>query len=58
MEVRASERRVTRRHQIKTALQLRVWKSGPTELRVQSLDLSEKRGLFRHRCAHTYRIGG
>jgi len=46
MEVRASERRVTRRHQIKTALQLRVWKSGPTELRVQSLDLSEKGAFF------------
>ncbi len=46
MEVRASERRVTRRHQIKTALQLRVWKSGPTELRVQSLDLSEKGASF------------
>ena len=41
MKVRERERRVARRLPIKTALRLRVWKSGPIERRSESLDLSE-----------------
>jgi hypothetical protein len=41
MEVRAAERRSTRRLQFKTALHVRVWKSGPTERRAESVNLSE-----------------
>jgi Tfp pilus assembly protein PilZ len=46
MKLQASERRVSRRLQIKTALRLRVWKSGSTERRAESLDLSEKGTFF------------
>jgi hypothetical protein len=45
MEVRASERRVSRRLQLKTALRVRMWKSGSTERNVESENLSE-RGTF------------
>jgi hypothetical protein len=45
MEVRASERRVSRRLQLKTALRVRIWKSGSTERSVESENLSE-RGTF------------
>jgi PilZ domain len=45
MEVRASERRVSRRLKLKTALRVRIWKSGSTERSVESENLSE-RGTF------------
>jgi hypothetical protein len=45
MEVRASERRVSRRLKLKTTLRVRIWKSGSTEHRVESENLSE-RGTF------------
>jgi hypothetical protein len=46
MEVRAAERRSTRRLQFKTALHVRVWKSGPTERRAESVNLSETGAIF------------
>jgi len=46
MEVRAAERRSTRRLQFKTALHVRVWKSGPTERRAESVNLSETGAFF------------
>ncbi len=46
MEVRGSERRNSRRLQCKTALQVRVWKSGPIERRAESLDLSKTGAFF------------
>jgi hypothetical protein len=46
MEVRASERRISRRVQLKTPLRVRICKSGPAERRAESLDLSEKGTLF------------
>lgn len=45
MEIHESERRVSRRLQFKTALRVRVWKSGTTEQRSESQNLSE-RGTF------------
>lgn len=45
MEVGVSERRISRRLQLKTALRVRIWKSGSTEHRVESENLSE-RGTF------------
>jgi len=46
MELRAAERRSTRRLQFKTALHVRVWKSGPTERRAESVNLSETGAFF------------
>src|SRR5882762_8229121 len=46
MEVRASERRVSRRLQVKTALQVRIWKSGSTERNAESENLSERGAFF------------
>jgi hypothetical protein len=45
MEVRAPERRISRRLQLKTALRVRIWKSGSTERKAESENLSE-RGTF------------
>jgi len=45
MGIHESERRVSRRHLLKTALRVRVWKSGTTEQRSESENLSE-RGTF------------
>jgi hypothetical protein len=45
MEVPASERRISRRLQFKTALRVRVWKAGSTEQKSQSENLSET-GIF------------
>jgi hypothetical protein len=46
MEVRESERRISRRLQFKTALRVRVWKSGPAERRAESENLSESGAFF------------
>jgi hypothetical protein len=46
MEVYTSERRISRRLQFKTALRVRVWKSGSTELRAESENLSETGTFF------------
>jgi hypothetical protein len=45
MEVHVSDRRISRRLQFKTPLRMRIWKSGSTEHRVESENLSE-RGTF------------
>jgi Tfp pilus assembly protein PilZ len=45
MEVHVSERRISRRIHLKTALRVRIWKSGATEQRAESENLSE-RGTF------------
>jgi hypothetical protein len=45
MEVYVSDRRISRRLQFKTPLRMRIWKSGSTEHRVESENLSE-RGTF------------
>ena len=45
MELYASERRISPRLQLKTALRVRAWKSGPAEQRAESENLSE-RGTF------------
>jgi len=46
MEVYVSERRISPRHLLKTALRVRVWKSGSTERRAESQNLSESGTLF------------
>jgi hypothetical protein len=46
MEPYASERRISRRLQFKTAMRVRVWKSGPTERRAESENLSETGAFF------------
>jgi hypothetical protein len=46
MEVHQSDRRNSRRIQFKTALRLRIWKSGSAERRVESENLSEHGTLF------------
>jgi hypothetical protein len=46
MEVYTSERRVSCRLQFKTALRVRVCKSGPTEYRAESENLSEGGAFF------------
>ena len=46
MEVRASERRISRRLQVKTALRVRIWKSGSTERSAESENLSEGGTFF------------
>jgi hypothetical protein len=46
MEVYESDRRNSRRIQFKTALRLRVWKSGSAERRLESENLSEHGTLF------------
>jgi hypothetical protein len=45
MELPASERRISRRLQFKTALRVRVWKCGSTERKAESENLSQ-RGTF------------
>jgi len=45
MDVRLPDRPNSRRHLLKTALRVRVWKSGSTERRAESENLSE-RGTF------------
>jgi PilZ domain len=46
MEVRASERRISRRLQVKTAIRVRIWKSGSTERSAESGNLSERGPFF------------
>jgi hypothetical protein len=46
MEVRESERRNSPRLQFKTALRVRVWKSGKAEQRSESENLSERGAFF------------
>lgn len=46
MEERESDRRNTRRIQFKTALRVRVWKSGPAERKAESENLSECGAFF------------
>jgi len=46
MEVHPSEKRVSRRYPLKTAMRLRVRKSGQTEWSVESENLSETGTLF------------
>jgi hypothetical protein len=46
MEVYTSERRISPRHPLKTALRVRVWKSGSTEQRAESQNLSETGTFF------------
>jgi hypothetical protein len=46
MKVYTSERRISRRLQFKTALRVRVCKSGPTEYRAESENLSERGAFF------------
>jgi hypothetical protein len=45
MKVSVSDRRVTRRHDFKAPLRLRIWKSAIPEQRAESENLSE-RGIF------------
>jgi hypothetical protein len=45
MDVLTSDRRTSRRLQLKTALRVRIWKSGSTERKAESENLSE-RGTF------------
>jgi hypothetical protein len=46
MEVRESERRISRRLQVTTPLRVRVWKSGSTERKTGSVNLSETGAFF------------
>jgi hypothetical protein len=46
MEVHESERRISRRLQFKTALRVRVWKTGSAERRTESQNLSEGGTFF------------
>jgi hypothetical protein len=46
MQVYESDRRNSRRHMLKTALRLRVWKSYSSEERAESENLSEKGTFF------------
>jgi hypothetical protein len=46
MEVRESERRNSHRLQFKTAMRVRVWKSGQVERREESENLSERGAFF------------
>ncbi len=46
MEVYPSEKRISRRHPLKTAMRLRVLKSGQTEWSVESENLSETGTFF------------
>jgi len=46
MEVHESDRRNFRRHQFKTPLRVRVWKSGPAERSAESENLSERGAFF------------
>jgi len=46
MELYPSERRFSRRLQFKTAMRVRVWKSGPTERRAEAETLSENGTFF------------
>jgi PilZ domain len=46
MEVYTSDRRISRRLPFKTALRVRVCKSGPTEHRAESENLSERGAFF------------
>lgn len=40
-----SDRRIAQRHNVKTTLRVRIWKSGQPEKRAQSVNLSQ-RGIF------------
>jgi hypothetical protein len=46
MEAHESERRIFPRLQFKTALRMRIWKSGLAECRAESEDLSERGTYF------------
>jgi hypothetical protein len=46
MELYASERRTSCRLQFKTAMRVRIWKSGRTERRAESENLSETGTFF------------
>jgi len=46
MEVQESDRRNSRRHQFKTPLRVRVWKSGPSERQAESENISERGAFF------------
>ena len=46
MEVYPSEKRVSRRHPLRTTMRLRVWKSGHIERSVESQNLSETGTFF------------
>ena len=46
MEVYASERRISCRHTFKTALRVRLWKSGPSEQKTESENLSDRGAFF------------
>jgi len=46
MKVAASDRRLSLRHEIKTPLRIRLWKSAAPERRGESVNLSERGILF------------
>ncbi len=46
MELHKSDRRISRRLPLKTVLRVRVWKSGPTERRTESVNVSESGAFF------------
>ena len=46
MKVAASDRRITLRHNFKTALRIRLWKSSTPEQRGESVNLSERGILY------------
>jgi len=46
MKVAASDRRLSPRHEIRTPLRIRVWKSAAPERRGESVNLSERGILF------------
>jgi PilZ domain len=46
MKVAASDRRLSLRHEIRTPLRIRLWKSAAPELRSESVNLSEGGILF------------
>ncbi len=46
MKAYALERRISRRHPLKTTLRVRVWKSGPNEQREESENLSDTGPYF------------
>jgi hypothetical protein len=46
MKVAASDRRLSLRHEIRTPLRIRVWKSAAPERRGESVNLSERGILF------------
>jgi len=46
MKVTAADRRITLRHDLKTALRIRLWKSSAPEQRSESVNLSERGILY------------